>query len=520
MAPENLTANKNDAEDSQFLAQHKRIFALISQWSLKTKIALSAMIIFSIIIFSYLIQQIRIADYQLLYSNLSKSDSFSIAHWLEQRSVPYLEKKDGKDLWIQANRIYHTRLELAENGLPTSGQSSYEFFDKNRLSLTDYVQKVNHLRALQAELARSITTLDSVSSTRVLLSITQEKADQSTDPSASIFLTMLPGKQLKPEQVQGIIHLVSGSVAGLKPEHVTLIDSTGMVISHSINHLDTEYASSNMLLFQQQVERRLEKRAQDLLDRILGPHMALIKIGASVDFTRTEKTLELYDPEEPVVKNEEFSQESGDTQDQGINADDTNTTTSGVKRTSRVTQYEISKTTSKTVIPVGTIQRLSVSVLLANKQSAGSEQIDAGELVTTEELESIKEIVSGALALDTQRGDTIKVLAVPFIEPMKVPQEYEPHPTNQLYDYLPLIKIGLIAVACLLFYLLLIRPLIKLLKNEISNQNRHVEELERERGQLLKASQKEEDAALLLKKEVLHNPMPTAHIVKSWIQES
>lgn len=520
MASEKLTANKNDAEDSQYMAQHKRIFALISQWSLKTKIALSVMIIFSIIIFSYLIQQIRIADYQLLYSNLSKSDSFSIAHWLEQRSVPYLEKKDGKDLWIQANRIYHTRLELAENGLPTSGQSSYEFFDKNRLSLTDYVQKVNHLRALQAELARSITTLDSVSSTRVHLSITQENADQSTDPSASIFLTMLPGKQLKPEQVQGIIHLVSGSVAGLKPEHVTLIDSTGMVISHSINHLDTEYASSNMLLFQQQVERRLEKRAQDLLDRILGPHMALVKIGASVDFTRTEKTLELYDPEEPVVKNEEFSQESGDSQDQGINADDTNTPTLGVKRTSRVTQYEISKTTSKTVIPVGTIQRLSVSVLLANKLSAGSEQADTGELATTEEFDSIKEIVSGALALDTQRGDTIKVLAVPFIEPMKVPQEFGPQPTNQLYDYLPLIKIGLIAIACLLFYLLLIRPLIKLLKNEISNQNRHVEELERERGQLLKALQKEEDAALSLKKEVLHNPMPTAHIVKSWIQES
>jgi len=516
----------------------KNLFTLLREWPLSRKLATGAVLLISLGLFAILIFQARTADQQLLYANLEMNDAAAVAEWLKSQKIDYTLKNGGKDIWISAPLIYQTRLELAANSLPSGGGVGFEIFDKQSFALTDYVQKVNYTRALQGELARTISSLAPVESTRVHLALPEKRLfkSQQAVATASVIVTLVPGKTLDPKQVQGIIHLVAGSVNDLDPENVKVIDANGVVLESEKPANEEQLLSADMLAFQREVENRLEIQAQDLLDRSMGKDNAMVRVSAALDFAKIEKTEELFDADDPVVRSEQINQENNGTETTGgipgvqsnLQGNDFNqsaATTPPSNKNSRITNYEISKTINKVVNPVGTIKKLSVSVLVADK-AALDEKGKPGTPVprTPEELKSIEHMIASAIGVMPQRGDVINVLSMPFVDSGEVQQIGDQTVGNKLYPYIPLVKYGLILLGVLLLYLFLIRPVIKTMKGEVQQHYKTVKQLEQEQLVQLPEEPVEpplpvDEAIIALRREIQHNQIPTAFIVKNWIQE-
>ncbi len=517
----------------------KSLLNLVQEWPLSKKISTAAVLLISVVLFAFLIIQARSADQQLLYANLALSDASSVTTWLKNQKIDYSLKNGGKDIWVPADRIYQTRLDLAANGLPSGGDVGFEVFDKQNFALTDYVQKVNYTRALQGELARTISSLAPVESTRVHLALPEKRLfkNQQKDGTASVIVTLVPGQSLNETQVDGIIHLVAGSVTELEPDNVKIIDASGVVLEGKKKSSQDEILSADMLAFQQEVEHRMELRAQDLLDKTMGVDNAMVRVSATLDFAKVEKTQEFFDGDDPVIRSEQISQEkSGETTAAGVpgvqsnlqgNTAGQNQGTAAIptNKNNRTTNYEISKTISKTVNPVGNITALSVSVLVADKVKLdASGKVEGTTPRTAEELKSIEDMVASAIGLVAQRGDVINVLSMPFVAPQEQIADNERAPANLLYQYMPVIKYILIGLGMVLVYFLLVRPILKNMKSEVQQHNKTVEQLEREQRMLLAQEPVEpplpvDDAITALRREVHQNQVPTAFILKNWIQE-
>lgn len=541
MATEQPTTDVTTAGDAlPAKPERKRLIDLIRAWPLRRKIALGSLAVIGVSVLLLLILQARVSDYQLLYANLAEADAGSVVTWLKNQKIPYQLKNNGRDIWIGADKIYETRLDLAANGLPSGGEVGFEVFDKQSFALTDYVQKVNYTRALQGELARTITSLAPVEATRVHLAIPEKRLfkNQQQQPSASVIVTLIPGKQLDPSQVQGIVHLVSGSVTGLEPELVKVIDANGRVLDLDEKPDEEAILSADMLAFQQEVEHRLQMRAQDLLDTVMGMNKAMARVTATLDFAKVEQTQEVFDADDPVVRSEQINTETSGTQTAGgIPGVQSNLQGPGViegeattpfQKSSRTTNYEISKTVSRIVNPVGTIRNLSVSILVADREITGEDGTIRSEPLAEEELASIENMVASALGLIPERGDRINVVSMPFTEPTPTEMVAERLPAGLFYQFLPALKIGLLAFAILLCYLFLIRPIVKTMRGDLVEHYKTVEELERERLDMLKSQHEaemaekpipEEDYIIALRRDAMRNPAPTAFIIKNWIQE-
>lgn len=538
MVDENMASPLNRDTSRTESLERKNLLTLISEWPLSRKIALAGVALISIALFAVIIIQSQTAAHQLLYANLSDSDAGSVVNWLKGQKIPYQLKNNGKNIWIPADKLYETRLDLAASDLPTGGGVGFEIFDKQSFALTDFVQKVNYTRALQGELSRTITSLAPVEATRVHLALPEKRLfeNQQKLATASIIVTLIPGRTLDKDQVQGIIHLVAGSVTGLSPEDVKVIDASGKVLSSNEKESSDQSVSLNMLAFQQEVEHRMESRALELLDKTLGVDKSMVRVTATLDFAKVEKTQEFFDGDDPVIRSEQVQEEASGGQSsggvpgvesnlQGNTAGQTNSTPTASK-ISRTTNYEISKTISKTVNPVGGVTKLSVSILVADKLIPGKEQEPAtNQPRTEEELKSLETMIASALGLVKDRGDTINIVSMPFTEAPEDILTAEAAPAKTLYEYLPFIKYGLIALGTLFFYFLLIRPLIKTMKGEVTQHNKTVADLERERATPTPVEEEPlpeippDEMILQLRKEIARNQVPTAYIVKSWIQE-
>lgn len=542
MAEQNFPAEGADGTAAPAVqpAPRKNLTTLIKEWPLSRKLALAGVIVVSAVLFGLLIFQGKSADFQLLYANLTEKDAAPVVSWLKAENIPYKLKNQGRNIWIPADILYETRLNLAANGLPTGGGVGFEVFDKQSFALTDYVQKVNYTRALQGELARTIRALDPVQTARVHLALPEKRLfkNQQKQATASVIVGLSQGKSLDKTQVQGIVHLVAGSITGLTAENITVVDSNGMALDAGLKEDEEEHLSIDRLAYQQKIENRLEMRAQTLLDKTMGENKAMVRVSATLDFAKVEKTQEIYDPDEPVVRSEQINQQQNGTPPAaGVPGVESNL--QGVEplqggeesssSTSRTTNYEISKTVSTTVNPVGTLTRLSVSILVADKIiPATQDNPETTEPRTAEQLQAMESMVSAALGLVPERGDQIQVLSMPFSEKPDKVVVAEPLPGNLLYEYLPFVKIGLVAVGALLLYILLIRPLVKTMRGEVQDHYKTVETLEeeaaaerqREIEQQAEVQGPPEDPVAVIRRSVMEDPAPTAHIIKHWLQEA
>lgn len=523
-----------DEVKEEATAEKKNILDVIMEWSLARKLSLIGATVVSVLLFSLIIMQSQVADYSLLFANLPSRDASSVVEWLKGQKIPYRLEDGGRDIMIPADKVYEARIELAGAGL-SEGGVGFEIFDKQSFGMTDFAQKVNYRRALQGELMRTITSLAPVEAARIHLALPEKRLfrEQQQAATASVIVKLSSGRSLKESQLQGIIHLVAGSVEGLESENVTVVDSSGKVLSKSNADEMAGPMTPGMLNYQQTMERRLEIRAQSLLDRALGAGNSLVRVNAEVDFDQREKVEESLDPKGAVIVSEQTSTEEGGTEAAsgvpGVVANlqgNGGTTTAGTpaSRSDETVNYELSKVVSKTVQSVGSLKTLSVSVLVADRVSPG---IEGAEPTSTprsaEEVTEIEQMVRSALGINDTRGDLISVVSMPFENGFSDDALPEPSLIDKVYPFMPIIKYSLLAIASLLAYLLFLKPLMRTLRgaSEETQPMKTVEELEAEmRGDdstpLLGGPS---DPLAQIRQEVLGGDMMPVQVVKNWLRE-
>ncbi|MDG5815648.1 flagellar basal-body MS-ring/collar protein FliF [Chitinispirillales bacterium ANBcel5] len=386
------------------------------------------------------------SGYRVLYSNLDIEDASLITEQLDNHNFRYRMQNNGSTVTVQASQLYEARMALAREGLPRKRGLGYELFDGNNFGMTDYVQKLNHRRALEGEIQRTIEGLSEVRSARVHIVIPENTIflDQQQDSKASVVLNLTHGNQLSRDQVRGISYLVSSSVDGLSPENISILDYNGRLLSNPYAQDETAIISSRNMELQQNVEQYLEKKSNQLLLNILGPSKAYVNVSAVLDFDRVEKTIERFDPESRVIRSEELIEEFTK------NAPDGDHT-----RERSLTNYEINRTLEQVVREVGNIERLTVSVAVDGRYQQGEngEQIYVER--SPEELQNIEDIVRNAVGYDITRGDQITVSAIQFDNEFLRREQMDMQNREQWEFWMTIAKYVLIFIIALVFMVFL-----------------------------------------------------------------
>lgn len=361
------------------------------------------------------------AYYRPLFTNLSPQDAAAVVKELEAQKIPYLLSKEGSVIEVPAELVYRTRLDLAGKGLPQGGGVGLELFEHSPFGMSEFSQRINYVRALQGELARTINALAAVQSCRVHLALPERATFIGAEekPSASVVVELRPGFRLTTGQVQGIINLVSTSVAGLTPEKVTVVDSSGKLLRATE---EREEKSASELLYQltQEREREIEQRIESMLEPVLGEGRAVARVALDLESRETQRTREEYDPA-GVERSKQLEMEEAVGPNGGVPGVQSNVvggdggktqTDSPLKKSSQVYNYEIGKTTSQIIEPRGQIRRLTVGVLIDGRYEG-----EAYLPRSPEEIEAVRSVVMMAAGFSADRGDKIEVINIPFKSP-------------------------------------------------------------------------------------------------------
>jgi flagellar M-ring protein FliF len=418
------------------------------------------------------------ADHAVLYAGLAEDEAARVVEVLAAERVEYRLEAGGSRITVPATQVPEARMRVAAKGLPSGGGSGFELFDQQGFGVTDFVQRVNFRRALQGELARSINQLESVSRSRVQLAMPERSTfvtDLKREASASVVIELEPGAELGRGEVQSIVHLVASSVEGLDAERVTVVDHRGRLLAPNGDGMPGPNAPGGSQAHQAGIERELSERVESLLARTVGPGRVIARVRAELDWTQTETTEERFDPEGQVARSEQLTkEENSDGEAGGIpglpSTDYSVGGSSTSTRTAETINYEISKSVSRVVHPVGTLKRLHVAVLIDGKPpsaapATGTEgEPDAPGFVPWSELElqQFEQLARQAVGFDGERGDVITLTSAPF-RTFDLEGDAPGGPVPP--DLLPLVGmviryVGLL-VALLLFARLVMGPLLR-----------------------------------------------------------
>ncbi|MBD3344699.1 MAG: flagellar M-ring protein FliF [Chitinivibrionales bacterium] len=493
-----------------------QLTAIWQKLSLQQKIITTSLIAFTIIGLAGLLIWSRgtpsMSGYQLLYSDLEVDEASAMTDMLKASGYDYKIEDNGKAILVEQKRLHEARMALAKEGLPKSHGIGYELFDKTNLAMTDFAQKLNAKRALEGELQRTVEGLEEVKSARVHI-VTPEPTiflDNQREAKASVVIKTTPGQNLTPGQVRGISYLVSASVKGLDPEHISIIDYNGQLLSDPFAGDETALASSRNLELQQKVERYLEKKTEGMLVSVLGPGKAKTQVAVDMNFDMVERTLEMYDPESRVIRSEER------TDDNTKNAPDGDRL-----RERSLTNYEIDKTIEHIVTEVGNVKRLTISVAVDGKYDKNENGEDVYVARTAEEVQAVEDIVKNTVGYDLARGDEIVVTNLQFDNEYLRRQQEEMRKQEMRDRIIQYVKIGMFFIIGILF-LLFLRSMARTLAEAMNPPVPSVEtfglpeEVTEEVPEDLKKS-----SELLERVEMLSREEPTniASIIRQWLHE-
>ncbi len=492
--------------------------AALGAMSLKKKISL--LLVFGLLAagFVYLINWSGRPDYQSLFVNLSAEDAGLIVDRLKGQKIPYRITADGSCIQVPEEKVHELRMTLASEGLPQGAGIGFEVFDNAKLGMTEFMQNVNYQRALQGELSRTINQIDEIESSRIHLVMPEQTlfVEEERPASASVVLKLKPGRRLSQNQIQGIVHLVSSSISGLETENVTVVDNRGKLLAGRDDPSSANALSSDQFMYQRRMETTLENRVKTMLEEVLGPSKAIVRVSCDLDFVRHEETQEKYLPENQVVRSEQVFNETSSGQGSlpmgvpGVSsniepgsigtdierpATNTNRSAAVFQKQDQTKNYEIGKIVSRKVMPYATLKRVSAAVIVdgtytpatKKKKKGASEWQYAAR--SAEEMQQFERIVKRAINFSADRGDAVEIQNIPF-ETAKVDAKAEgPQPEGWMtsvkrfkfiFDFL------LIGLFIIMSFLFLVRPLIKWLTAEnpsgeiIRQLPKTVGELERE----------------------------------------
>jgi flagellar M-ring protein FliF len=490
----------------QILLQLQNLFKSIS---IGKRIALLVLIVGFVAGFVFLMNWAGNPEFHPLYTNLDANDAGTILNRLKEQKIPYRLSANGSTILIPQEKIYEIRMELASDGLPHGGSIGFELFDNTKLGMTEFAQNVNYQRALQGELVRTINGFEEVDSCRVHIVMPEKSLflKDEEPASASVVLKLRHGKWLTQQQVQGIVHLVSSSVSRMGPDNVTVVDSNGRLLTGSTDPTGIATLSADQLNYQAQVERKLENRVLTMLEKALGANRAIVRVSCALNFKQHEMTEERFLPENQVIRSEQLFNETARDADpvpQGIpgiqsnlpeSSPAQNQTTEGenttfAKRESTV-NYEIGKLTSRTLDPVGGIERVSVAVMVDGTYR--SNPIENGESEWTyvprsaEELTKIENLVKSAVNFVAERGDKVEVVNIPFETNQVTPAEDGSMLETwlaHLKNYKPYFKYAFLSLFLILTFMFVVQPLIRWLTTHTAGQAEILHQLPKTVGEL------------------------------------
>lgn len=336
-------------------------------------------------------------DYALLFGNLSAADAGGVVEQLDAEGVAYDLRDGGASIYVPRDDVYGLRLRLASEGLVSDGISGYELFDAGTLGMTDFMQRLNVKRALEGELARTIGSIQQVQSARVHLVLPERSPFRDQQQTASASVVLAVRGSLGPDQVSGVAALVAGAVEGMTPGEVTVIDEAGRVLT---GPGDAEAGlTSGQLRIRQEVEDHLAGAGQTMLDQMLGPGRAVVRVAADIDLARTQTETQAVDPESQTLVSEEKQEEMG----QGTGA------------TSSVRNYDFTRETRRSEQEAGAVRKLTISVLLDEAAPPAADAADAEPTpFTAAQLRQIESLVKNAVGFDEARGDQFAVQQIRF----------------------------------------------------------------------------------------------------------
>lgn len=395
-------------------------------------------------------------DYRVLYSNLNDRDGGAIVTQLTQMNIPYRFTENGSALMIPAEKVHETRLRLAQQGLPKGGAVGFELLDQEKFGISQFSEQINYQRALEGELSRTIESLGPVQNARVHLALPKPSlfVREQKNPSASVTLTLQPGRSLDDGQINAVVYMVSSSVAGLPPGNVTVVDQAGRLLTQSdgtgrdLNAAQLKYAN--------EVENRYQRRIEAILAPIVGSANVRAQVTAQIDFSTREQTDEQYQPnqqpDKSAIRSRQLSQSeqnggqpiggvpgalsnqpsaaptapietpkttaAGNTNTPATANNANNSTRTGASgnvaqnsRRDETTNYEVDRTIRHTQHKAGAVERLSVAVVL---NTLGTDKDGKPLPMSKEQLAQVESLVREAMGYSSSRGDTLNVVNTQF----------------------------------------------------------------------------------------------------------
>ena len=387
-------------------------------------------------------------DYRVLYSNLSDRDGGAVVAALAQMNVPYKIAEGGGAILVPGAQVHDTRLRLASQGLPKGGLVGFELVDNQKFGATQFQEQINYQRGLEGELARSIQTLSAVAAARVHLAIPKQSVfvREQQQPTASVLLTLHPGRELDRAQVNGIVHLVASSVPELAVDNVSVIDQTGALLSRRRDANDGGL-DPTQLSYVKQLEQATIQRITDILEPIVGRNNARVQVTADVDFSRVEAVAETFrpnqDPKNASIRTQQTSESvsgaagagpmgvpgalSNQPPGGGTTALDARPAASGNgaappgptnTRKDETVAYEVDKKIEHTKGPVGGVRRMTAAVVVNNLRHTDASGKVASVPLTPQQLEQVTSLAREAMGFSKERGDSLNVVNAAFNEPV------------------------------------------------------------------------------------------------------
>ena len=496
-------------------------------------------------------------DWRVLYANLSDKDGGAVVAQLSQMNIPYQHADGGQAIMVPADKVHDTRLRLASQGLPKGTVNGFELMENNRFGMTQFQERLTFQRGLEGELTRTIQSLSSVQAARVHLALPNQNGffREQQKPSASIMLSLHPGRTLDKAQVAGIVHLVASSVPEMNPKAVSVVDDAGSLLSASPDG-QAQGADTQKLQYTQQLEQNYTRRILDMLEPLVGVGNVKAQVNADVDFSLVESTSEQHrpnqTPDSSAVRSQQIVEDGsapsaqpagvpGATTNQppatgtapingaaaplGVAANGSN---AGATRRESVINYEVDKTVKVVREASGTVRRLSAAVVINHRSSTDRSGKTVTEPIPPEQLAQMTALVRETIGFSQDRGDSVNVVNAAFnvnqsteVEPAVWWMQAENHELARSLAW----PLGLVAVGLLVF-LGLVRPAFKLMTtqnttvvaappqlNAVLNETPERPGLPMPAGQVEPEVLRLEDAKRLAKE----NPMAVANIVKGWV---
>lgn len=350
--------------------------------------------------------------YTPLYTNLDTQGAASIANYLKDQKIPYRIADQGSTILVPESQKYQVRLDLANNNLPKGDVVGFESLDQNSFGETDSERKIKYNIALQGELERTISRIDGVEDVRVHIVSPDPSlfVENTNDPTAAVLLKLKPGYTLQDSQVQGIVRLVASGVEGLKPENVSILDTTGNLLSDGQSGGSIANLSSNQLKMKQAYESQLQSSVQSMLDRVVGPGNAIVRANATLDFDQVQINSENYGNKQ-VSSDHTIQETTTNAAGQGAPGTSSNiplyqqvTGQNGnqTQTTEEIINYNVDKQTEQRIVAPGQVKQISLAVILNNDQLDPVQQ------------KQIEDMATSAAGIDAARGDKVTVAAMKF----------------------------------------------------------------------------------------------------------